>query len=551
MADGFSFSSMNAIPRIPTPVNEPILSYAPGTAERAELKRALKEMSGQPIEIPLVIGGREVRTGRTVSVTMPHCHRHVLASVHQAGAAEIDAAIAAAREAWRDWSAWPFERRAAVFLKAADLLATRLRAAVNGATMLGQSKTAHQAEIDAACELIDFWRFNVHFAERIYAEQPLSVSGLWNSLDYRPLEGFVYAITPFNFTSIGGNLPTAPAIMGNTVVWKPAATAVLSNYFIMRLLAEAGLPPGVINFVPGPSVQVSERLLADRAFAGIHFTGSTAVFPALWKQSAAILTSYAAYPRLVGETGGKDFILTHASADPDVLATGMMRGAFEYQGQKCSAASRAYIPDALWPAVRDRLLAMLAEVKVGDPADFRNFMGAVIDRKAFDKIKGYIDAAKQAPGVKIQFGGGADDSAGYFIEPTVVEAQDPAYRTMCEEIFGPVLSVHVYPASRWAETLRLVDQTSPYALTGAIFAQDRRAVEEAKTALRYAAGNFYVNDKPTGAVVGQQPFGGARASGTNDKAGSLLNLIRWVSPRAVKENFVPPRSFSYPFMAEA
>ncbi len=391
----------------------------------------------------------------------------------------------------------------------------------------------------------------MHYAERLYGEQPLSVSGVWNSLDYRPLEGFVYAITPFNFTSIGGNLPTAPAIMGNTVVWKPAATAVLSNYFIMRLLAEAGLPPGVINFVPGPSVQVSERLLADRAFAGIHFTGSTEVFQALWKQAAANLTSYTAYPRLVGETGGKDFILAHASADPDVLATGMVRGAFEYQGQKCSAASRAYIPDALWPAVRDRMLAMLAEVKVGDPADFRNFMGAVIDRKAFDKIKDYIDAAKQAPGVKVLFGGGADDTDGYFIEPTVVEAQDPAYRTMCEEIFGPVLSVHVYPAARWVETLRLVDQTSPYALTGAIFAQDRRAVEEAKTALRYAAGNFYVNDKPTGAVVGQQPFGGARASGTNDKAGSLLNLIRWVSPRAVKENFVPPRSFSYPFMAEA
>jgi len=542
---------MNSIPKIPTPVNEPVLSYAPGTPERAELKRTLKELSGRQLEIPLVIGGKDVHTGRTVDVVMPHCHRHVLAKAHQAGPAELQAAIAAAREAWRDWSAWGFEQRAAVFLKAADLLATRYRPIVNGATMLGQSKTAHQAEIDAACELIDFFRFNVHYAERIYAEQPLSVSGVWNYLDYRPLEGFVYAITPFNFTSIGGNLPTAPAIMGNTVVWKPAATAVLSNHFIMRLLAEAGLPPGVINFVPGPSVQVSERLLADRAFAGIHFTGSTEVFQALWKQSAANLTSYAAYPRLVGETGGKDFILAHASADPDVLATGMVRGAFEYQGQKCSAASRAYVPDALWPQVRDRMLALLAEVKVGDPADFRNFMGAVIDRKAFDKIKGYIDAAKRDPGVKVLFGGGTNDTDGYFIEPTVLEVQDPAYRTMCEEIFGPVLSVHVYPAARWAETLRLVDQTSPYALTGAIFAQDRRAVEEAKETLRYAAGNFYVNDKPTGAVVGQQPFGGARASGTNDKAGSLLNLIRWVSPRAVKENFVPPRSFSYPFMAEA
>src|SRR5213083_187870 len=542
---------MNVSPKIPTPVNEPVLGYAPGSPERVELKRTLKDMSSRQLEIPLVIGGKEVRTGRTVDVVMPQCHRHVLAKAHQAGPAEVEAAIAAAREAWHDWSGWAFERRAAVFLKAADLLATRYRPLVNGATMLGQSKTAHQAEIDAACELIDFFRFNVQYAERIYAEQPLSVAGVWNYLDYRPLEGFVYAITPFNFTSIGGNLPTAPAIMGNTVVWKPAATAVLSNSFIMRLLAEAGLPPGVINFVPGPSVQVSERVLADRAFAGIHFTGSTEVFQALWKQAAANLSSYAAYPRLVGETGGKDFILAHASADADVLATGMLRGAFEYQGQKCSAASRAYVPDTLWPAVRERLLAMLAEVKVGDPADFRNFMGAVIDRKAFDKIRGYIDAAKRASGVKVLYGGGADDTDGYFIEPTVLEVQDPAYRTMCEEIFGPVLTVHAYPATHWVETLRLVDQTSPYALTGAIFAQDRRAVEEAKDALRYAAGNFYVNDKPTGAVVGQQPFGGARASGTNDKAGSPLNLIRWVSPRAVKENFVPPRSFSYPFMAEA
>ncbi|PYP01670.1 MAG: 1-pyrroline-5-carboxylate dehydrogenase [Gemmatimonadetes bacterium] len=542
---------MNAIPKVPAPINEPVLGYAPGSPERVELKRTLKELSSRQVEIPLIIGEREVRTGRTVDVAMPHCHHHILAKVQQAGPDEVRAAIAAAQAAWREWSAWGFERRAAVFLKAADLLATRYRPVVNAATMLGQSKTVHQAEIDAACELIDFFRFNVHYAERIYAEQPLSVAGVWNYLDYRPLEGFVYAITPFNFTSIGGNLPTAPAIMGNTVVWKPAATAVFSNYFIMRLLQEAGLPPGVINFVSGPSAQVSERLLADRAFAGIHFTGSTKVFQTLWKQAAANLTSYAAYPRLVGETGGKDFVLAHASADVDALATGLVRGAFEYQGQKCSAASRMYVPDAIWPQVRERMLAMLAEVKVGDPADFRNFMGAVIDRKAFDKIKGYIDAARRAPGVKVLFGGGANDSDGYFIEPTVIETQDPAYRTLCEEIFGPVLTVYVYPAARWSETLRLVDETSPYALTGAIFAQDRRAVEEAKQALRYAAGNFYVNDKPTGAVVGQQPFGGARASGTNDKAGSLLNLIRWVSPRAVKETFVPPRSFTYPFMAES
>jgi len=542
---------MNSTPRIPTPINEPVLGYAPGAPERAELKRTLKDLSSRQLDIPLIIGGREVRTGTTTDVVMPHCHHHVLAKVHQAGPGDVEAAIAAARDAWREWSAWGFERRAAIFLKAADLLATRHRAIVNAATMLGQSKTAHQAEIDAACELIDFYRFNVHYAERIYAEQPLSVTGVWNYLDFRPLEGFVYAITPFNFTSIGGNLPTAPAIMGNTVVWKPAATAVLSNYFIMRLLEDAGLPPGVINFVPGPSAQVSERLLADRAFAGIHFTGSTEVFQTLWEQAAANLTSYAAYPRLVGETGGKDFILAHASADVEALATGLVRGAFEYQGQKCSAASRAYVPDAIWPQVKERMLAMLAEIKVGDPADFRNFMGAVIDRKAFDKIKSYIDGAKRAPGVKILFGGGANDADGYFVEPTVIESQDPAYRTMCEEIFGPVLTVHVYAAARWSETLRLVDETSPYALTGAIFAQDRRAVDDAQQVLRYAAGNFYINDKPTGAVVGQQPFGGARASGTNDKAGSLLNLIRWVSARTVKENFIPPRSFTYPFMAES
>ena len=539
------------IPKAPAPLNEPVLTYAPGTPERAELKRTLKDLAAHQVEVPLLIGDREVRTGKTTDAVMPHCHRHVLAKVQQAGPGEVQAAIAAAQAAWRDWQGWTFERRAAVFLKAADLLATRYRPVLNAATMLGQSKTAYQAEIDAACELIDFFRFNVHFAERLYAEQPLSASGSWNALDYRPLEGFVYAITPFNFTSIGGNLPTAPAIMGNTVVWKPAATAALSNYFIMKLLQEAGLPAGVINFVPGPSVAVSERILAHRAFAGIHFTGSTEVFQTLWRQAASNLPGYASYPRLVGETGGKDFILAHASADVDALATALVRGAYEYQGQKCSAASRAYVPDAIWPALRDRVLAMLAEVKVGDPADFRNFMGAVIDRKAFDKITGYIEAARRAPGVKLLFGGGANDADGYFIDPTLLQVEDPGYRTMCEEIFGPVLSMHVFPAARWTEILRVVDETSPYALTGAVFAQDRRAVDEARAALRYAAGNFYVNDKPTGAVVGQQPFGGARASGTNDKAGSMLNLIRWVSARTIKENFAPPRTFTYPFMAES
>ncbi|HXH62542.1 MAG TPA: L-glutamate gamma-semialdehyde dehydrogenase [Gemmatimonadales bacterium] len=536
--------------KIPIPINEPVLSYAPGTPERAELKRVLADVSAHPMDIPVVVGGREIRTGKTVQVVMPHRHRHVLATVHHAGPAEVQAAIAAAREAWRDWSRWSLADRAAVFLKAADLLAGRHRAFVNATTMLGQSKTAHQAEIDAACELIDFFRFNVHYAERVHGEQPLSAPGSWNQLEHRPLEGFIYAITPFNFTSIGGNLPTAPAIMGNTVVWKPAASAVLSNYAIFRLLVESGLPPGVINFVPGPASQISELVVADPHLGGIHFTGSTEVFQALWKQVADHLPGYADYPRLVGETGGKDFILAHASADADALATGLVRGAFEYQGQKCSAASRAYIPDTLWPKVRERVGAMLEQVRMGDPADFRNFVGAVIDRKAFDKIKGYVDGAKAGKGARVLFGGTTDDREGYFIQPTVILAEDPAYRTMCEEIFGPVLTVHVYPEAKWNETLALVDRTSPYALTGAVFAQDRSAVLQAQQSLRYAAGNFYVNDKPTGAVVGQQPFGGARASGTNDKAGSLLNLVRWVSPRTIKENFAPPRQFPYPFMAE-
>jgi len=542
---------MNTPPKMPAPINEPVLSYAPGTRERAELKQTVKDMAGHPIEVPVVIGGKEIRTGRTVDAVMPHCHRHVLAKVHQAGPGEVAGAVAAARAAWREWSNTSLTDRAAVFLKAADLLATRRRAAVNAATMLGQSKTAHQAEIDAACELIDFWRFNAHFAEQIHAEQPVSSPGMWNALDYRALEGFVYAISPFNFTSIGGNLSSAPAIMGCTVVWKPAATAAYSNYFLLKVMEEAGLPPGVINFVPGPASTISEGLIGDRHLGGIHFTGSTEVFQSLWKQVAANLGGYADYPRLVGETGGKDFILAHASADVDALATAIVRGAYEYQGQKCSAASRAYIPDTIWPKVKERVLAMMAAIKVGDPADFTNFMGAVIDRKAFTKIKEYIDGAKRDAKAKVLFGGGCDDADGYFVQPTLIQVEDPAYRTMCEEIFGPVLTLYVYPERQWAETLALVDRTSPYALTGAVFAQDRRAVTEAQAALRYAAGNFYVNDKPTGAVVGQQPFGGARASGTNDKAGSLLNLVRWTSARTVKENFVPPRDPTYPFMAEA
>src|SRR2546423_2230374 len=543
-------SQMNSA-KIPTPLNEPVLSYAPGTREGTERKQALQGLSSRQIEIPLVIGGKEIRTGRTGDPGMPHNHGHILARVHQAGTEEVQAAVAAARDAWHDWSRRSLTERAAVFLKAADLLATRWRATVNAATMLGQSKTAFQAEIDAACELIDFWRFNVHYADRIHAEQPISSAGIWNAMDYRGLEGFVYAITPFNFTSIGGNLPTAPAIMGCTVVWKPAATAVYSNYVVFRVLQEAGLPAGVVNFVPGPATLISERLVGDRHLGGIHFTGSTEVFQTLWKQVATNLTDYADYPRLVGETGGKDFILAHASADVDALATGIVRGAFEYQGQKCSAASRAYVPESLWPQLRERVLGLLADVRVGDPADFRNFMGAVIDRKAFDKIQQYIEQAKTDPKAKLLFGGECDDSDGYFVHPTVIQVEDPMYRTMCEEIFGPVLSLHVYPDKQWKETLALIDRTSPYALTGGVFAQDRAALAEAETALRYAAGNFYKNDKPTGAVVGQQPFGGARASGTNDKAGSMLNLIRWTSARTVKENFVPPRDPWYPFMAEA
>jgi 1-pyrroline-5-carboxylate dehydrogenase len=541
---------MSGIPNIPIPKNEPVLAYLPGSPERAALKTMLGAVGAETIDIPVVIGGREIRTGRTQPVTSPHCHQRVLARVHQADRAEIGQAVDAALEAQREWAHWRFEDRAAVFLKAAELLATSRRQLVNAATMLGQSKTAFQAEIDAACELIDFLRFNVHYAERIYREQPESSPGIWNRLDHRPLEGFVYAVTPFNFTAIGGNIAAAPALMGNVVVWKPAPTATLSNWYVFKLLEEAGLPPGVINFVSGDPVEVSDVLLSHRMLAGIHFTGSTAVFQKLWQQSAGNLSRYAGYPRIVGETGGKDFVVAHESADVDGVVTALIRGAFEYQGQKCSAASRGYIPDTIWPAVRDRLVAAIGEISVGDVADFRNFMGAVIDRKSFEKIGGYVDHAKSAPRVRLLAGGGADDSVGWFVQPTLFEIEDPTYRILCEEIFGPVLGVHVYPAKRWRETLELVDRTGPYALTGAVWARDRAALVEADRTLRHAAGNYYVNDKPTGAVVGQQPFGGARASGTNDKAGSILNLMRWVSPRTVKETLAPARDWTYPYMAE-
>ncbi|HEX6736724.1 MAG TPA: L-glutamate gamma-semialdehyde dehydrogenase, partial [Vicinamibacteria bacterium] len=516
--------------------------------ERAELKAQLKSIAAHNIEIPLIIGGRELRSGEGASAVMPHDHRHVLAEWNKASREHVGQAIEAAAKAHAEWSRWPWEDRAAVFLKAADLLAGRWRATLNAATMLGQSKTAFQAEIDSAAELIDFWRFNPAYAQELYHEQPLSSPGTWNQLEYRPLEGFVYAVTPFNFTSIAGNLPTAPALMGNTVVWKPASSAVLSAYYILRLLEEAGLPRGVINFVPGDAAAVSDVLLSHRDLAGVHFTGSTGVFNSMWKTIGENMSRYRSYPRIVGETGGKDFIVAHASADPGALAVAVARGGYEYQGQKCSAVSRVYVPRSLWDDVRERLVAMLQDMRMGDVADFRNFMGAVIDKKAFEKISEYLADARQ--NARVLAGGNARGEQGYFIEPTLVEAKEPGYRLMCEEIFGPVVTAYVYPDDKWAEILATVDQTSPYALTGAVFARDRAAVREAASALRHAAGNFYVNDKPTGAVVGQQPFGGARASGTNDKAGSKLNLVRWISARAVKENFDPPHDYRYPFMAE-
>src|SRR6476661_7058796 len=534
--------------RIPPPVNDPVKNYAPGSPERASIKARLSCMAGEVVDIPLIIGGKAVTTGSTADAVMPHDHKHVLGHYHKASEAHVQQAIAAAQAAHDEWASWSFDDRAAIMLKAAELLTTTWRATLNASTMLGQSKTVFQAEIDSACELIDFWRFNPHYAQELHLEQPISNNMMWNQLDYRPLEGFVYAVTPFNFTSIAGNLPTAPALMGNTVIWKPAASAMLSAYYIMKLLEEAGLPPGVINLVPGDAVQISNILLSHRDLAGVHFTGSTAVFNSMWQTIGANMSNFASYPRIVGETGGKDFIVAHASADPKALAVAIARGGYEFQGQKCSAASRIYVPRSLWKEVKERTVAIIEELKVGDVTDFRNFMGAVIDKKAFDKISTYVDDAKQ--NASIITGGKVDGKDGYFIHPTLVETKDPGYRLMCEEIFGPVVTLHVYEDSKWSETLRIIDTTSPYALTGAVFANDRRAVREAMMALRNAAGNFYVNDKPTGAVVGQQPFGGARGSGTNDKAGSKLNLVRWVSARSVKETFSPPTDYRYPFMAE-
>jgi 1-pyrroline-5-carboxylate dehydrogenase len=541
----------NAITTTPVPVNEPVRHYGPGSAEKATLQETLAAMLDDRVEVPLVIGGEEVRTGDTVDLVCPHDHGHVLGRFHQAGAAEVERAVVAAAAAWQEWSEMAWEARAAVFLRAAELLAGPWRDRLNAATMLNQSKTVLQAEIDSACELIDFWRYNPHLMRRLYAEQPLSAAGAWNRVEYRALEGFVFAVTPFNFTSIGGNLPTAPALMGNAVLWKPASTAVLSAYTILRLLEAAGLPPGVINFVPGRGSRVGNPVLDRPELAGIHFTGSTAVFQRMWTTIGANIARYRGYPRIVGETGGKNFVFAHPSADPAALVTALVRGAFEYQGQKCSAASRAYLPRSLWEGgLRDRLAAEVESIAMGPPTDFRNFMAAVIDADAFATITGSIEHARQAAEAEILVGGGSDDTEGWFVEPTVVVTTDPLFELMREEIFGPVLTVYVYDDDDLEAALDLCDTGSPYGLTGAVFADDRAAVERMAAKLRHAAGNFYVNDKPTGAVVGQQPFGGSRASGTNDKAGSMANLMRWCSVRAIKETFVPAVGYAYPHMDE-
>tara|TARA_B100000953_G_scaffold293236_1_gene281487 strand:+ start:1729 stop:3417 length:1689 start_codon:yes stop_codon:yes gene_type:complete len=539
---------MNGNPNIPTPVNDPILTYAPGTLERAELQAELEVQSTTVVDIPLVIGGEEIRTGNTRNVVMPHAHSHVLATVHQAGKEEIGQAVSAAAGAHHEWSTTHWEDRAAIFLRAADLLAGPWRQKLNAATMLGQSKTAFQAEIDSACEIIDFFRFGAHFAERIYGMQPLSEPGVWNRAEYRALEGFIYAVTPFNFTAIGANLSGTPAMMGNTVVWKPGRTSMLSNYYVLKLLEEAGLPAGVINFVAGDAGLITSELLTQKELAGVHFTGSTAVFNSFWKTIGGNIGEYGSYPRIVGETGGKNFIVVHPSAELNAVKTAIIRGAFEYQGQKCSAASRAYVPASLWKDLEGPLIEETESLTMGDPRDFTNFMNAVIDQKAYDKITSYIDEAKKSNEAEVIAGGAYDDSEGWFIRPTIIQTKKPDYISMCDEIFGPVISIFVYDDGDWAKTLQLVDATSPYALTGAVFAKDIRAIREACDTLRNSAGNFYINDKPTGAVVGQQPFGGGRASGTNDKAGSIMNLLRWVSARSIKETFVPPLDYRYPFM---
>ncbi len=540
----------NAIYKIAKPENEPVLSYAPGTKERGLLKQRLVELRKQEIEIPLIIGGKEVRTGNIGKCIIPHNKSCVIGTYHIAGEKEVKAAIDAALSARHRWESMPWQHRASIFLKAAEMITGPYRSTINAATMLCQSKTANQAEIDSACELADMLRFNTYFMNEIYREQPESTRDCWNRMEYRPLEGYILAVTPFNFTSIAGNLPTAPAIAGNVVVWKPASSAVYSSYQVVKILQKAGLPDGVINFIPGPGSVVGDVAFANPWFAGLHFTGSTATFQSMWLTVAKNLPKYRTYPRLVGETGGKDFVFAHSSADIESLVTALVRGAFEFQGQKCSAASRAYIPESIWPKVKQRLVEEVNTIKMGDIEDFTNFMGAVIDAKAFKSIKAYIDYAKESHEAEIICGGNCDDSTGFFIEPTVIVTTNPHFKTMEEEIFGPVLTIYIYKDEVLDKTIGLCDTTSVYGLTGAVFAQDRTAIVEIEKCLAHAAGNFYVNDRPTGAVIAQQPFGGARASGTNDKAGSKINMMRWVSPRTIKENLNPPVDYRYPFMEQ-
>ena len=537
-----------AISQVPHPKNEPVRSYAPGSAEIKSLISTYKKMWKEKVEIPMIIDGKEVKTGEKVSLHSPQDHKHTLGFYHKGTSKHVDDAIKSCLKARKEWANLPWEQRASIFLKAADLLAGPYRDKLNAATMIGQSKNVFQAEIDSACEAIDFLRFNVKFMTELYSEQPISDAGIWNRAEYRPLEGFTYAITPFNFTAIAFNLPASMALMGNVVVWKPSATQIYSAKVIMEILQEAGLPDGVINMVFSGGAETSKQILEHPDFSGIHFTGSTEVFQSLWRQIGENIHKYKTYPRIVGETGGKDFVMVHPSAVPSQVATALVRGAFEYQGQKCSAASRAYIPKSLWKEVKKIMGEQLAEIKMGSPEDPKNFVNAVIDKASFDKCKGYIDRAKKSKDAKVVFGGSCDDKKGWFVEPTVIEATYPHYESMEEEIFGPILTLYVYEDKDWTKTLKLVDETSPYALTGAIFAQDRYAINEATKALENAAGNFYINDKPTGAVVGQQPFGGARASGTNDKAGSKMNLLRWVSARSIKENFLSPTDYKYPFL---
>ena len=541
-------ASRSTVHQPPPARNEPVKDYAPGSPERASIKARLDAMQQERIDIPMVIGGKEVTSGDIYETVMPHDTKHILGDVHQSSAAHLQQAVDAAMDAHESWAALDWDERAGIFLRAADLLAGPWRDTINGSTMLGQSKTIYQAEIDAACELIDFWRFNVEFQRKIYEEQPLSGPGMWNQLDYRPLEGFVFVVTPFNFTSIAGNLPTAPALMGNTVVWKPSLTQAYSAHYLMKLFEAAGVPPGVINMVHGPGPEIGEAALSHPDLAGIHFTGSTATFNWMWKKVGDNIADYKAFPRIVGETGGKDFIIAHPSAQAPALATAIVRGGFEYQGQKCSAASRVYVPSNLWDELKGLLIEDVSSIKMGDITDFTNFMGAVIDDRAFKKHSEALEEAKSSPEYDIVVGGDIDDSVGYFVSPTIVQTNHPKARLMREELFGPIVTLYVYPEGEFSETLDLVDSTSPYGLTGAVFSEDKDAAVEAKARLRYSAGNFYVNDKPTGAVVGQQPFGGARRSGTDDKAGSMWNLTRWVAPRSIKETFVPPTDYRYPFM---